>query len=152
MADSGPMDQADAGPCAPGEIEASGGRCFMRIECPDSIPTFKIGLEAVGNEDTYKAVIVDAVPSPPQQFLNAWVVDIVDMDGAAVADATVDDVIPFMPAHGHGGIRIPEWEALDEPGRFDVQVINMWMPGPWTVTFEVTGPDGSDKIVFDVCI
>ena len=140
------------GACAAGEIEGPAGRCYMRIMCPDTIPTFTLGLEASGDDDLYKAVIVDARPSPPQQFLNAWVVDIVDMDDAPVADAVVDDVFPFMPAHGHDGIRIPEWDAMDEPGRFDVRVINLWMPGPWTVTFDVTGPDGSDSIVFDVCI
>lgn len=151
--DSG-VDAPDGGDggCGPSEVEGPGGHCFLRITCPDTIPTFRLGLEAAGRDDLYTAVIVDAMPSPPQQFLNHWVVDFVDADGAPVADIEIDFVEPFMPAHAHDGARDPEWQPLDEPGRFDVDFINMWMPGPWEVRFDVSGLAGSDHIVFDVCI
>lgn len=153
--DGAPADagmSADAGPCGPGEVEGPGGNCFMRIVCPDTIPTFKIGLESRNRDDLYTGVIVDASPSPPMQFLNDWVIDFVDADGAPVDGITLDFAESFMPAHNHDGLRDPEWAEEGEPGRFAVDGINMWMPGPWEVRFDVTGPDGSDRIVFDVCI
>jgi hypothetical protein len=57
-----------------------------------------------------------------------------------------------MPAHRHTGIKPTRVEALDD-GRFDVADINMWMSGPWEVQLTVDSEsEGSDFIVFDVCI
>ena len=43
-------------------------------------------------------------------------------------------------------------ESADEPGRFLVTDVNLWMGGAWEVTFVLDGPDGGDTALFDVCI
>lgn len=146
---------ADAGSvCGPGETESPNGVCIENVPCGVDIPTFKIGLQADGRDGIYAAKIVDASPSPPKQFRNDWVLDFVDADGKPATDITFDPdkVRTYMPAHGHPGYLPVKIEPLEEPGRFSMKDLNMWMPGPWEAQFPVSGPAGNDYVVFDVCI
>ena len=145
--------------CEPPLIEAPGGHCYMPIPCPDTLPDFTLGLTAEGEEGLYAASIFEASPSPPRKFLNDWVIDLTDADGEPAADAMViddpndpEDTRSYMPAHGHDGGRPIIIEAMDEPGRFSLSEINMFMAGPWEVHLHLTGPAGDDEVVFDICI
>lgn len=154
---SGTSTVADAGGapdggCAPDETESPNGLCVKNIPCGADIPTFKLGLEADGEQGRYTAKIVDAMPAPPKQYRNAWVLDFLDAVGEPASDLVIDKVRPWMPSHAHDGRIVPKVEAAEAPGSFSVTDINMWMPGPWEVQLTVNGSAGDDYVVFRVCV
>ena len=138
--------------CGPDETESPNGVCVKNIPCGSDIPTFKIGLKADGESGNYSASIADATPSPPRQYFNAWSVDFLDKDGNPATDIAIDKARTWMPAHRHDGFVTPKWTEADDPGHFDVEKLNFWMIGPWEAQFTVTGPAGSDYVVFRVCV
>lgn len=144
---------SDAGSaCGPDQTESPNGVCIENVPCGADIPTFKIGLVADGRDGNHSASIVDAMPSPPRQYFNAWTVDFLDADGQPADGIAIDKVRSWMPSHRHDGYITPITKAAGEPGRFSVSKINLWMPGPWEVQFSVTGSEASDYIVFRVCV
>jgi len=119
----------------------------------NGVPLLAADTIAKGDEGHYQVQVIDTNPySPPRKRTGDWVVEIQDSAGEPAADVDLLEVKPFMPAHGHNGIRKPEIASGDEPGSFLVTDVNLWMGGVWEVTFLLDGPDGSDKAVFDVCI
>lgn len=144
---------ADGGsPCGPDETESPNGVCIENVPCGDDIPTFKIGLTAEGRDGNYSASLVNAKPSPPRQYFNEWVVDFLDAKGTPADGIGIDKSRTWMPEHLHDGYVTPVWTEADEPGRFSGKKLNMWMPGPWEVQINVSGPEGSDYIEFSVCV
>jgi hypothetical protein len=144
----------DAGPPAAEAAAADDGEGpIYIIPCPPQTPTFEQGLVVAGDQKRISAKLVSAQPTTPQLFENEWVVDLVDGTGTPISDVKLDDVRPFMPVHGHDGGFPPEWKALAEPGRMQIDRINLKMSGPWEVTLKVSSPSvGSDSIVINVCV
>ncbi len=91
-------------------------------------------------------------PNPVIKGNNDWKIQVVDASGAPVSDATIT-VKPFMPDHGHGSSITPQVAAGADPGTYDVSLLNLFMPGIWTVTFDVTTQDNvTDSSVFTFCV
>jgi hypothetical protein len=131
-------------------VHDAGG--FTGVPCGD-VPQLAANTVAVGDEGHYRVQVIDTDPySPPRKQSGDWVVEIQDSAGKLAADVDLLEVKPFMPAHGHNGIRKPVIDSGDEAGRFLVTDVNLWMGGPWEVTFVLDGPEGSDEALFDVCI
>jgi hypothetical protein len=128
------------------------GADFEMVPCPPELEEITIGLQADGQDGNYKAEIVSVSPAPPELYRNDWVIRILDLDDEPVADAEITMARPFMPAHNHDGTFQPTVSAGDGDGEFALDDLNMWMGGPWEVQVDVSGPDGTDYIVFDVCI
>ena len=126
---------------------------YPEVPCPADTPEFHIGLEATGDDALVKARLVDAVPAPPGRNFNDWTVDFQNPDGSALDDVELTHARSFMPVHGHDGIYDPVITQLDEPGRFQVDRLNLWMYGPWLVELWVSSESagGMDHIVFHVC-
>ncbi|MDD9945161.1 MAG: FixH family protein [Myxococcales bacterium] len=95
--------------------------------------------------------IVGAEPAPPAKFDNAWDVQIVGPTGDPMEGATIKEVKPWMPAHGHGAGYVPMVTAT-EAGAFNVDPLYLWMSGGWTVTFTVEVGGQAEDAVVDVCI
>lgn len=96
--------------------------------------------------------LAEAMPAPPGRDDNTWSID-VSKSGAALAGATVK-VTPFMPDHRHG-TSVPVVVTPDPatPGRYQLSPINLWMPGLWEITIDVTPAGGTrDSVVFRFCI
>lgn len=93
--------------------------------------------------------LVELDPEPPARFDNRWIVEL-ERDGEALADGSIK-VTPFMPLHQHGSSE-PVVATELEPGRFELEPINLWMPGLWEVRCAVTGGGERDDVVFEVCI
>jgi hypothetical protein len=124
----------------------------IAVPCEDVQPLYAdtVVESAAGH---YKVLVIDTDPfSPPRKKISEWLVEIQDADGQPLEAAEVLKVKPVMPAHSHTSILVPEIESAGEPGRFTIGNVNLWMSGPWVVTFELSGPAGPDKAVFDVCI
>jgi hypothetical protein len=151
FAGCGDDDGTDSDPVHVHDAGLSDGS-YEEVPCPEDTPEFAIGMEAVGEEGAITGRLLDADPAPPRKFENDWSVEFVDADGEPLEDVEVVRAWPFMPVHGHDGFYDPDVSALEEPGRYRVDRINMWMRGPWEVHFMLTSESaGDDHVVFDVC-
>ena len=133
--------------------QQDGGMMYPPVPCPESTPDFRINLEAEGEDGNVVGRLLDADNIPPDQYENDWTVEFRTPDGEPVEDVDLYMAWPFMPVHGHDGFYDPEVEALNEPGQFQVDDLNLWMIGPWEVHLMVESASaGNDHVVFNVCI
>jgi hypothetical protein len=127
---------------------------FAMVPCPEGLlENFANGLQVMGEEERIQAELVDAQYVPARQYRNDWTVAFLNDRGEPLDDVEITYAQSFMPTHNHDGRFPPMWAMLPEPGQFQVDDINMWMPGPWEVQFSVSSASaGDDRVVFDVCI
>lgn len=114
--------------------------------------TYSAGMTRPGESERLQVAIVDATPAPPTRGTNDWTVQVLDMGGSPMSEATVVAVTPFMPDHGHGTSVVPEVGATNSDGEVDVSSIDFRMPGVWTVSFDVEAAGVTDRVVFGVCV
>lgn len=110
---------------------------------------FVAGMEKIGDAD-HRFTLVDSLPAPPAKGNNTWTLEVTDAAGAP-ASGTIS-VLPFMPDHGHGtslGAEVTE----EEPGRYTLDPVNLFMPGLWEITIGIgDGDTTTDEVVFRFCI
>jgi hypothetical protein len=113
-------------------------------------------MEQAGDHGTINVRLVSATPAPPIKGNNAWTLEVTDASGAPLDGLTLT-VKPYMPDHRHGSSITPQVAAAGH-GTYDVTLLNLGMPGIWTVTFDVaaagsTGDAGAtDSATFTFCI
>jgi hypothetical protein len=132
------------------EMEA-GDDAAMPSFCEDEdrADTFTVGLSKTG--ERYTLTVVDAVPAMPGRGDNTWTLAVADASGAPMEGETLD-AKPWMPDHGHG---TPVEEQVTElgGGEYEIQSLNLFMPGLWVITLDVTNADDeTDEVVISVCI
>jgi hypothetical protein len=114
---------------------------------------FVIGLEKQGASGLITVTLMSGDPAPPIRGDNTWVVSITS-NATPMAGAFVD-VVPFMPAHGHGSGKTVEVTEMPEDGQYELSPVNLWMPGVWETKIVVT-PEGEldplDQVVLRFCI
>ncbi len=120
-------------------------RCELETRDIDYVP----GMVAVGDDGLFEIQLDVAVPDPPDKGDNAWSIVLRDVASSAPVNAVLD-VIPFMPDHGHGTSIIPVITEGVEPGHYQIDLINLWMPGFWEVRFDIDA--GTDLVVFPFCV
>jgi hypothetical protein len=113
--------------------------------------TFVAGLEKLGSAGKVDFKLMTAMPAPPARGDNTWVVQL-SAAGAPVTGATIT-ATPFMPDHRHGTPITVTVTPTATPGEYTLTPVNLWMPGLWETTIEVT-PAGQpkDAAVFRFCI
>jgi hypothetical protein len=120
--------------------------------CPDSTPTFALGMQAAGMLGHITGTLIGASKVPPERYLNDWTVEFVDEAGAPVEDVSIRSVRPFMPVHGHDGNVKPVVHP-ETAGRFAITGFNLNMRGPWEMQFQLRSAQaGDDYVVFHVCV
>ena len=92
-------------------------------------------------------IAVWSSPQPPAKGLAAFQFAFTDGAGAPVDGLTVD-VLPWMPAHGHGGSTHPTATAT-APGIFLVQPVSFFMSGAWELRTMIGG-QRDDAVTVDV--
>lgn len=109
---------------------------------------FVAGMEKTGGGYTF--TLVDGQPAPPAKGNNVWTLEVSDPGGPAEGGEIA--VTTFMPDHGHGSPIAPEITE-EEPGRFALDPVNLFMPGLWEITIELS-MDGAaqGEAVFQFCI
>lgn len=112
--------------------------------------TFASDLSAMGQQKIFQVRLANAIPAPPARGNNAWRVEILDAKGAPVQGASVK-VTPYMPDHKHGTQAVPT-ATQEADGSFSVTPLYLFMPGLWTVTFDVSDGTSTDSAVFAFCI
>jgi len=116
---------------------------------------FVVGLEKVGEAQAIDVKLMSADPAPPARDDNTWVIQLNAMSGGAVGapmtGATIN-VVPFMPDHQHGTPIGVDVMAMPDAGQYKLSPINMWMPGLWETTINVSSGTTTDKVVYRFCI
>ncbi|HET6585249.1 MAG TPA: FixH family protein [Nannocystaceae bacterium] len=111
---------------------------------------YALGLRKVGSAFTVQ--FVDALPAPPARGDNTWRVMVTDDGGAGLSDLALG-ATPFMPDHGHGTTVATTVTPGAVPGEYVLDPVNLFMPGLWEVTLEMTTPDATtDEVVFRFCV
>lgn len=109
------------------------------------------GLQKIG-ENGLKIALLEATPSPPAKDDNTWRIQVLGDDDAPLAGMTVT-ATPFMPDHGHGTPINAGVTELSVTGEYEATPVNLWMPGLWETTIEVSdGTDITDSVTFSFCI
>lgn len=127
------------------------GTATYNCEAETRDEQFLAGMQKVGAGGV-TVTLTSATPAPPGRDDNAWTID-VTMGGQPVVGATVK-VKPFMPDHQHGtSVQVVVTPDGATPGRYTLSPINLWMPGLWEITIDVTPAGGTrDSVVFRFCI
>jgi hypothetical protein len=132
----------------PGEFADAGYNCAIETRDED----FFAGMEKVGAGGlTFR--LVSSTPAPPSRDNNAW--DIELLSGSEPVSGATLKITPFMPDHRHGTSIKPVITPGQDPGRYNADPINLWMPGLWEVTIKATTAGDApvtDEVVFRFCI
>jgi hypothetical protein len=116
------------------------------------IVPYAVGVEAKATDGALTVHFMDANPAPPTKGNNTWTVQLLDKDGKPVNGATIVTK-PFMPDHNHGSSIKPTATAKGTDGTYEINPVNLFMPGVWQITFAVTTPGGlDDSAVVSFCI
>lgn len=111
---------------------------------------FVVGLNKMGANNILGFTIMSGDPAPPIRGDNVWVVQ-VDASAVPVEGASII-VSPDMPAHGHSAGKVVRVTAEPTAGQYKLAPVNLWMPGVWETTIEVTSGSGNDEVLFRFCI
>lgn len=115
------------------------------------VMTYVAGLDGDSTAGALTMSILEAAPAPPDVGDNTWTVDVIDAAGAPAAGCTAA-VTSYMPDHGHASAAAPTWtEDVAVIGQYFVDEIDLFMPGYWTVTFEVDCGGTTDTVVYGFC-
>ncbi len=124
--------------------------------CEDSeldYEPMETGLTKASAGEVFQVRVASTTPSPPAEGKgNSMRVQLLDMDGAPLPDATLTKVVPFMPDHGHGTEEVPEPGATDAEGYVDITNIDYRMPGVWRLELHVDAGGTLDTARFFLCI
>lgn len=118
----------------------------------EALQAYQPGMLAHGELGTFDVVLVEAEPAPPAEDFNIWTVLVRDVATCTPQPGLTIDVVPFMPAHGHGSVTTPIVTDHGD-GSYGVEDLNLWMAGHWRVGFIMTSERlGDDQAAFHLCI
>ena len=111
---------------------------------------FVVGLQKTGT--VLDVRMMQATPSPPNRGNNEWIIQVKTVSGAAPVTGATIEVTPFMPKHQHGTPVDVIVEPTSSAGEYKLKDVNLWMPGVWETTIEMTSSSGTDQVVYRFCI
>lgn len=128
--------------------DAPTARCDMETRADIYTP----GMSKDGDDQVFKLILLESDPAPPDKGDNTWIIEVQDFTtGAPIDDATFA-ITPFMIDHGHGSPIVPTVSAEGAPGNYRITPLNLWMPGLWQVSFEISAGAAMDTMVFSFCV
>jgi hypothetical protein len=137
---TGEVDASAEGP----DADSSGVDATPTIDCDgEPADVYAPGMIRTGANGAM-IELVSSDPAPPARFYNTF---IVRSPGGPITAVT-----PFMPAHGHGTQTPVVITATGNPDEYELDPVDLWMPGLWEVRIDVDYGDASDRIVFRFCI
>ncbi|MBL0212516.1 MAG: FixH family protein [Myxococcales bacterium] len=111
---------------------------------------YVVGLEKAGT--VLDVQLMSALPAPPARGDNEWIIHVNTVAGAAPVSGATISVTPFMPKHQHGTPVDVKVDAMPSAGEYKLSPVNLWMPGVWETTIEMTSTSGTDSVVYRFCI
>jgi len=85
------------------------------------------------------SVEVRTSPQPPQRGTIGVELVVANAGDAALRDGLTVDLVPWMPAHGHGTSVVPTVDAKGQ-GRYELANVDLFMPGHWELRTTFSGP------------
>ena len=146
-----PLLLASAAACGGEHDHSSDASESVNCALETTADEFVIGLQRTGDAGVLAFQLVSLAPAPPARGDNDWVMAITATGGAPITDATIY-ATPFMPKHQHGTPIDVAITARPTAGQYALSPVNLWMPGLWETTIEVSSPAGTDSVVFRACI
>lgn len=117
--------------------------------------TYAPGLTEPTDGGTFTVRLVDnrfeGQPGAPDRGDNVTVFEVVDGQGAPVADSAVT-LRPWMPDHGHGTTPLLHDGQSEEAGRFTVGPYFLHMGGFWELGVSVTSGETTETAIFGFCV
>lgn len=92
---------------------------------------------------TYRVAVHSAPEAAPTRGVNTLQMVVTRASDGAAATGLELDVVPWMPAMGHGASVKPTVHAEAAPGVFTVTNVNLFMPGLWEIRTSINGSGGS---------
>lgn len=112
--------------------------------------TFVVGLEKVSPSGVHFK-LMQSIPAPPARGDNHFTLQLTDSSSIAMPGAALQ-VVPYMPDHNHGtAVPVVIQESLTVIGEYDVNPVNLHMPGLWEV-FMRTSNAPADEVKFAFCL
>jgi hypothetical protein len=104
-----------------------------------SAPNANTGAQTLMSDTGRYRLVVTSDPSPPIRGVNAVTYFVEDGAGTSL-DGLGLQVVPWMPAHGHGTSVTPEIQP-EGGGKYIVGNVLFFMPGTWELrtTFTTSG-------------
>lgn len=124
----------------------------LRCDDEDRAARYEPGMIEDGVDSVFKVRLVESTPAPPAKGDNTWIVDVLDYGTSAPVDGATITATPFMPDHNHGTPVQTEIAPTGAPGQFQLDRVNLWMPGLWEVRIEADANGEHDESVFPFCI
>lgn len=113
---------------------------------------FVLGLTKAGAEGRLEFKLLSSDPAPPVRGNNTWLLQLSTMTAPITPVSGADlSVTPFMPDHQHGSGEQVIVTPMTDAGQYELEPVNLWMPGLWEITMRVTGPT-EDRVVFRFCL
>jgi hypothetical protein len=113
-----------------------------------SADTYSEGMEKMAASGHYKIRLDMSSPAPKDTGNYTWTLSLMDMEGNAVQDATVN-AEPTMPQHGHGtDPKFTDATAGEHNGQYVLTDMNLFMPGIWQVMITVNKGEMTDTVTF----
>jgi hypothetical protein len=146
------MGAAACGAESPTSGGSSGSNAASVCASDPRAEAYAVGLEAKATDGAVKIRFVDAMPAPPSKGNNTWTVQVLNGADQPIHGATIE-LKAFMSDHGHGSSTAPTVTPMGSNGTYALTPVDLFMPGIWEITFNVTPPQGTaDAVVFTFCI
>lgn len=139
-----------AGACLGGGSGGDDGSDDVVNCATETADQYTVGLEKMGTVLDVK--MMSALPAPPSRGDNEWIIHINTVAGAAPVTGATINVTPFMPKHQHGTPVDVTIQAMPSAGEYKLSPVNLWMPGVWETTIEMSSTSGTDSVVYRFCI
>jgi hypothetical protein len=99
----------------------------------------------------FRVTVHSAPDAMPSRGVNMLRLVVTRASDGAPAPGLELDVVPWMPAMGHGASVKPTVQPGPEPGSYDVTNVNLFMPGLWEIRTTIGGAT-SDHVApqFDI--
>jgi hypothetical protein len=94
----------------------------------------------VSTETGALRIVVHSSPdTQPTRGINALRLVVTKAADGSPATGLSFDVVPWMPAMGHGSSVKPTLRAGGEPGVYTIDDVNLFMPGLWEIRATISG-------------
>jgi len=138
------------GLCVVFALGAAGPGCGDQAIPPAPPPSFAADPDQLLASDSGALMIaVRFAPRPPTVGSNAVELSFTDPGGATMSGLGLE-VVPWMPAHGHGTSVSPTITET-APGTFVATPLYLFMPGSWELRITISGTiDDTAKAAFEI--
>lgn len=124
----------------------------LRCDAETRADVYAPDMIRMGDDGVLRIRLIESIPGPPEKGDNHFTVELLEADAdVAIPDADMS-VTPFMPDHNHGTPIAPVVTTGAKAGQYEIDRLNLWMPGLWEVRIDIDAQGSTDQVVFSFCV